>query len=74
MIQQSINQKMEDLHVEDVRRKARENGRQGRERLEEMTDEKKEIRRKQKTIERQRACRQRKSNELTSKEEEEQRK
>lgn len=34
-------QKMEDLHVEDVRRKAQENGRQGRKRLEEMTDEQK---------------------------------
>ncbi len=65
---------MEDRHVEDVRRQTRENDRQGKEMLEEMTDEHKEIWRKQKVADRQRAFWQRKLNELTSKEHDEQKK
>ena len=48
---QIIDKKMEDVHVVDVRRQAREYDRKERESLEQMTNEKKEDRRKQKAAE-----------------------
>jgi hypothetical protein len=45
----SHNYQMDDVHVEDVRRQTHEHVRKQREKLEQMSDEQKEDRRKQKS-------------------------